>query len=456
MKRVVFFLMFLSLGIMGAKAQKYHYDVNHDGGVNITDVIFVVNKILGNKNPDDLNKGEAVSLGLPSGTLWATYNVGADKPEGFGDHYAFGETEVKNYFDWNNYTHCDGTEETCHRLGDISGTQYDVARKKWGGNWRIPTINEWQELVKYCTYEWTTYQGVVGAKLTSVFNNKSIFLPAAGASWEDDINDVGKDGGYYSSTQYTRNLNLAWNVWSFADDIYSDMLTKIAYGRSVRPVVGIDQINHYDVNDDGDVNITDAIFLVNKILGNKNPGENYLAEAVDLGLPSGTKWSNFNLGATKPEQAGDYYAWGETMKKNKYSLNSYQHYQNSKYLNIGSDISGTQYDVVREKLGGKWCMPTVADIEELLANCSTMWTTLNGVSGMRFTSNINGKSIFLPAAGRYIESSVSDGGNRAYYWSSTRATEYQNASFTLDFNSTGAFEDIEVIIYGKPIRPVLK
>ncbi len=237
MKRVVFFLMFLSLGIMGAKAQKYHYDVNHDGGVNITDVIFVVNKILGNKNPDDLNKGEAVSLGLPSGTLWATYNVGADKPEGFGDHYAFGETEVKNYFDWSNYTHCDGTEETCHRLGDISGTQYDV---------------------------------------------------------------------------------------------------------------------------------------------------------------------------------------------------------------------------VREKLGGKWCMPTVADIEELLANCSTMWTTLNGVSGMRFTSNINGKSIFLPAAGRYVESSVSDGGNRAYYWSSTRATEYQNASFTLDFNSTGAFEDIEVIVYGKPIRPVLK
>ena len=193
MKRVVFFLMFLSLGIMGAKAQKYHYDVNHDGGVNITDVIFVVNKILGNKNPDDLNKGEAVSLGLPSGTLWATYNVGTDKPEGFGDHYAFGETEVKNYFDWSNYTHCDGTEETCHRLGDISGTQYDVARKQWGGNWRIPTINEWQELVKYCTYEWTTYQGVVGAKLTSVFNNKSIFLPAAGASWEDDINDVGKD-----------------------------------------------------------------------------------------------------------------------------------------------------------------------------------------------------------------------------------------------------------------------
>lgn len=456
MKRVVFFLMFLSLGIMGAKAQKYHYDVNNDGNVNITDAIFVVNKILGNRNPGDLGRGEAVSLGLPSGTLWATYNVGATKPEQAGDHYAFGETEVKRYFDWNNYIHCDGTERTCHNLGDISGTRYDVAHVKWGGNWRIPTNKEWEELVKFCTFEWTTYQGVQGAKLTSVFNDNSIFIPAAGTYWEDEITDVGGGGYYHSSTQLSNNLSQAYATWFYSDDIFSGMYGSLAYGRNVRPVVGIDQTNHYDVNDDGTVNITDAIFVVNKILGNKNPGEDYVGEAIDLGLPSGTMWSSSNLGAAKPEQAGEYYAWGETIVKKNYSEVSYLYYQNGRFVSIGTDISGTEYDVVRQKMGGKWCMPTAEDFEELLAYCNSVWTTVNGVNGRKFTSRRNGKSIFLPAAGVYVGRTLSDYGYCGFYWSSTHHSGYTNGIRDLNFDSDKAIEEVDVCCYGQSIRPVVK
>ena len=83
----------------------------------------------------------AVDLGLPSGTKWANMNVGATKPEEFGGCYAWGEAKEKSANNWANYVHCDGTEKTCHNLGeDISGTKYDVAHVKWGGDWKMPTI----------------------------------------------------------------------------------------------------------------------------------------------------------------------------------------------------------------------------------------------------------------------------------------------------------------------------
>lgn len=88
MKRLFFFFATLWLGIMGASAQKYHYDVNNDGSVNITDAIAVINKTLGKDNPGDFFFAEAVDLGLPSGTKWASCNIGATKPEEYGSYFA--------------------------------------------------------------------------------------------------------------------------------------------------------------------------------------------------------------------------------------------------------------------------------------------------------------------------------------------------------------------------------
>lgn len=144
-------------------------------------------------------------------------------------------------------------------------------------------------------------------------------------------------------------------------------------------------------------------------LGNSPEG----VEAVDLGMPSGTKWASCNVGATKPEECGGYYAWGETEEKVNYTDVTYlysrgedidldgEYEEKERYKYLGPDISGTQYDVAHVKWGGDWRMPTLQQFKELLANCTSQWTSLNGKIGCKFISKINGSSIFFPAY-RYL------------------------------------------------------
>ena len=144
-------------------------------------------------------------------------------------------------------------------------------------------------------------------------------------------------------------------------------------------------------------------------LGNSPEG----VEAVDLGMPSGTKWASCNVGATKPEECGGYYAWGETEEKVNYTDVTYlysrgedidldgEYEEKERYKYLGPDISGTQYDVAHVKWGGDWRMPTMQQFKELLANCTSQWTSLNGKIGCKFISKINGSSIFFPAY-RYL------------------------------------------------------
>ncbi len=222
------------------------------------------------------------------------------------------------------------------------------------------------------------------------------------------------------------------------------------------------QSYHYDVNNDGEVNINDVVALVNKILGKDNPGEGAGMEAgrevIDLGLPSGTKWATCNVGASKPEEYGGYYAWGETEEKELYNKSTYKYYQYGSYVNIGSDISGTEYDVAHVKWGGNWCMPTVDDIKELLDNCTSEWTTLNGVNGTKFTSKINGNSIFLPAAGyRWLDGLI-DAGEYGDYWSSTQYPDYSDDAYDLNFYSGDAYwgSDYYTRLGGRSVRPVVR
>lgn len=107
-------------------------------------------------NSGNSTVGKAVDLGLPSGTKWADRNVGASSPEDFGDYYAWGETEVKDSYTWETYTLCDGTAYSCYDIGeDIAGTDYDVAHVKWGGNWEMPTKEQFEELINNCTWYYT-------------------------------------------------------------------------------------------------------------------------------------------------------------------------------------------------------------------------------------------------------------------------------------------------------------
>lgn len=141
---------------------------------------------------------------------------------------------------------------------------------------------------------------------------------------------------------------------------------------------------------------------------------------VDLGLPSGLKWATCNVGASSPEDYGNYYAWGETATKTEYTEdNSVNHGQQM------SDISGNAYyDVARNKWGSTWRMPTKDELEELLNSCTREWTTQNGVNGYKVTGS-NGNHIFLPAAGFCLDW-LDYAGEIGYYWSSTPSDVYDD------------------------------
>lgn len=150
------------------------------------------------------------------------------------------------------------------------------------------------------------------------------------------------------------------------------------------------------------------------------PDENHI-HAIDLGLS--VKWACCNVGATRPEEYGGYYAWGETTEKNVYDYYSYSHitWINSYcyWNNIGSDIKGTQYDVAHTKWGGNWRMPTESEFLELINNCILEPSTINGVEGQKFTSRLNGNSIFFPYGGMKDNDSYSGEGYQCVYWSSS-------------------------------------
>ena len=128
----------------------------------------------------DNNHPHMINLGLPSGTLWACCNVGASTPEGYGGYYAWGETEEKESYTWENYIHADGEYGTSHDIGtDIAGTEYDVAHVKWKGSWQMPSQAQVKELVENCTREWDTQGAINGYTFTGP-NGNTIFVPVAG------------------------------------------------------------------------------------------------------------------------------------------------------------------------------------------------------------------------------------------------------------------------------------
>ena len=171
------------------------------------------------------------------------------------------------------------------------------------------------------------------------------------------------------------------------------------------------------------------------------------AEAIDLGLPSGTRWASYNVGATKPEEYGGYYAWGETEEKNEYTNENYLH----EGKNLGSSISGTEYDVAHVKWGGNWLMPTRKQVEELINKCSHETVEVNGVTCMKFVGQ-NGNTIIMPMK-KYEE----DWGTECYssYWSGSSNASDENNAYNLFIDSDGSvrcFGSDRFI--GRSVRPV--
>jgi len=153
-----------------------------------------------------------VDLGLPSGLLWATCNVGAEAPEDYGDYFAWGETQPKDTYNWSTYQYCNGSNLTKYTGSDGLTTllpEDDAATANWGSDWRMPTKEEWQELYNNTTCTWTTQNGVNG-RLFTASNGNSLFLPAAGYRNGTSLNYAGTYGYYWSSSLLTGNPDYAW------------------------------------------------------------------------------------------------------------------------------------------------------------------------------------------------------------------------------------------------------
>ena len=189
-----------------------------------------------------------------------------------------------------------------------------------------------------------------------------------------------------------------------------------------------------------------------------------LIKAVDLGLPSGTKWANMNIGATNPEENGGYYAWGETDEKTNFTWSNYKLCNGSsntitKYCN-NSDfgtvdnktILEPEDDAAHVNWGGSWRIPTKEEFDELRNTCYWQWSIVNGINGYKVIGP-NGNSIFLPTAGRH-GTGISDKGKYGYYWTSTLLGTTSNRAQYLNFNGNYFGLSANNRYYGYSIRPV--
>ncbi len=181
---------------------------------------------------------ECEDLGLPSGTLWATCNIGTSSPYGDGDYFAWGEIERKNRYDVHTYSFFDETKEEYISLGqDIAGTIYDVAHMKWGGSWQMPSYDQIQELIDFCTTENIWFGGRQGTLVTGP-NGNSIFLPDAGGQF--DASWWYTDYGYWSSISSGEMERLKFKAYDGEIKIDYDLP---AVGMPVRAVCKISSSN---------------------------------------------------------------------------------------------------------------------------------------------------------------------------------------------------------------------
>lgn len=451
----------------------------------------------------DPNHPHMIDLGLPSGTKWACCNIGADIPEGYGNYFAWGETEPKDWYGYDTYIHCDGTKETCHDIGaEISGTQYDVAHVKWQGSWQMPTSAQIDELTHNCQHEMITLNDVVGMLVTGPNGNK-LFLPAAGFMSGRTLYHPGEYGLYKSGSRCDDDLAESWVLNADASGFVRIGIWNIT-GHTVRPVISglelsttgplniwVGKTEVFSVKTGSgsySVNSSNSSVATASIVGKtvsvqalsigtatitvtdnrtgqtaaikvtvKDPNQPEIHEFVDLGLPSGILWATCNVGASSPEEYGNYYAWGEIKTKNVYNWESYTHSNgdSDECTDLG-DISGTKYDVAHVEWGDDWRIPTYSECRELIDNCTTEWTSVGGVLGRKIIG-VNGNSIFLPAGGDIIDDKYDSQGSYGWYWTSHQFSgENVRYAHSIVFNQSIISLNGYVRLIGNLIRPVRK
>ena len=404
---------------------------------------------------------EPVDLGLS--VEWADINIGAGSPDEAGFYYGWGCTKPYDLIDdvvWKTYFKY--LDPTCSATSiNDAGTSkdplrdyvypnyknldgnWDIARVKLGGDWRMPTLQEQQELIdeSKCTLEWLQVNGTWGLKVTSKvpgYEGNSIFLPDGGMRTGTTI---GSNTIYWSSTP----INQATLYATRAHGIF----------------ISENQRGFYD-------NYRSEGHLIRAVREKKS------AQPVDLGLS--VKWATYNLGASAPEEVGNYYGWGCTEPYTSTENVNWPLYF-SKLNGTGTgngdcgtskdplqsfvtdkiSIAGTQWDAARKELGGTWRLPTNAEILELSTNCDWEWqTNYNGVAGFKVMKpSDHNVFIFLPATG-YREYEEVKSPSNGDCWSSTPYNGNKERGHSLYYydNAHGSNQIGYLRYYGFTIRPV--
>lgn len=399
-----------------------------------------------------INPTEYVDLGLPSGTLWATKNVGAESPEKDGDYFAWGEVEPKDTYTEDNYK---WGKKGAYTKYQTNGGRYelevqdDAASMNWGAQWHMPTKAQIEELGTYCTYSSTTLDGVRGVLYTSKQDvSKSVFIPRAGSKRDNQY--VRASVNLYSKERSTSSSGEVWYV-IICDDCsgaieHQDWDANYRHwGMPVRPVMnpgqpvnelvwisGMPNKTEYIPGESFDVSGLEVNYLPiessaekvsDSITWSVEPAVIYCgcksvtvkatyngvtsepmeipitsgAVSVDLGLS--VKWSSFNIGAIALTDAGNYYTCDD--------------------IDIVENIE--------KVLGSGWRLPTEAEVKELqdTTKCTWVWypagnSENGGVAGYRVFSKSTGNFIFLPAAGCHSGSNIVGKGSVGNYWTSAK------------------------------------
>ncbi len=254
--RKIFILLFTLTLVCAMQAQSYKVlNVNTKDGqtqiIKLSEIESLTITEVGNETPDTPTPPvipeetrEFVDLGLPSGTLWATCNIGANSPEEYGDYFAWGETTSKSEYSWETYKYGSGFQEmtkycTDSRYGTVDNktvldSSDDAATVNWGSDWCMPTKEQQDELCDNCTCTWTTKNGVKGRLFTGP-NGNSIFLPNAGYRLNRNLDGASTFGCYWSSSLYSNGPDNSYYLY-----LLSGQVNWVSYyryfGLSVRPV----------------------------------------------------------------------------------------------------------------------------------------------------------------------------------------------------------------------------
>ena len=396
--------------------------LNNGGGqfhqsVGVDDYPILWRKTNDNTNDNIGTVADVVDLGLS--VKWASWNVGADKPEGLGNLYAWGELEPKTDYSTSTYKFYSngytkyGSVDNKYQLD----SEDDVAKQKWGDKWRIPTIEELKELKEKCTFTKTELNGVPVTKVTGP-NGNFIYFPYPGNFTGTTLYFENSIGSYWSSDlesdSYAKDLDFLGGM----PDLNGDSRY---HGQSIRPVYAEATTSKDDFGT--------------------------VADVVDLGLS--VKWASWNVGASKIADYGGLYGAGDpTGERTNYSIEGYHRVP-------GECISGSEYDLATVKWGEGWRMPTIDELKELREKCT--WESnviIDGVKGVRGTGP-NGNQIFIPCAGTRQGSVNVDKDRVASIWSGNVGSDYPDGYEDLDLYFSGTISINGNRCYiGQSIRPV--